>query len=89
MKTNNEYHNNGSLAYTENIVTISESDYNTGKYPNCRISPDGTYWIRTGLNAKYYDNGVMAWGLHYDEFGNVDKNKTYPSKRKDETIIQY
>lgn len=89
MKTNNEYHNNGSLAYTENIVTISESDYNTGKYPNCRISPDGTYWIRTGLNAKYHDNGVMAWGLFYDEFGNVDKDKCHRARRKDETIIQY
>ena len=87
MNINNEYHSNGNLAYTETIKTISESEYETGKYPNCRVSSDGKKWIRVGLNAKYHDNGIMAWWLKYDDFGNVDKTVNYPSRRKDGTLI--
>ena len=38
---NKEYHANGNLAYIETIKTISEAEYKTGKYPNCRVSDNG------------------------------------------------
>lgn len=84
-KTNNEYHANGKLAYTENIGILSEAS--AGLYPN-RRSKDGVAWIRTGLNAKYFDNGQVAWSLHYDNMGNLIKtdDKQY---RKDGTVIEF
>lgn len=85
--TNKEYHANGSIAYTEHIVIIPDGQYCPRKYPNIRVKPDGTRWIRTGLCAKYHDNGIMAWGIFYDDFGNVEK--TYPSHRADGSVIQY
>lgn len=89
MKTTKVYHANGKLSYYERYTYITEKLYLTGKYPNARFTNDGKYLIRVGLNAKYHDNGVMAWGLFYDEFGNIDKSKSYLSKRKDGTIITY
>ena len=89
MKISNEYHSNGDLAYRETIKLISESEYRTGNYPNCRVAPCGTKWVRVGLNAKYHDNGVMAWGIQYDNFGNIDKTTNFPSMRKDGSIINY
>ena len=82
--TNKEYHKNGQLSYIETIQTI-END--PKQYPNSRINDKGFYWIRTGLNAKYHDNGVLAWSLTYDNFGNVIESNT--GFRKDGTKIIY
>lgn len=82
---NKEYHANGNLAYIETIKTISEAEYKTGKYPNCRVSDNGVIWVRVGLNAKYHANGIMAWGMQYDDYGSL--TQLHPSKRKDGTLI--
>lgn len=84
-KTNNEYHANGQLAYTENISILSEAS--AGSYSNRRISTDGTQWIRTGVNAKYFDNGQLAWRLQYDNVGDLIQtdDKQY---RKDGTVVE-
>ncbi len=62
-----EYHDNGKLAYEETKVILpKDKEY---LYP-CRLQNiEGYCWIRTGKNAKYYDNGVLAWALYYDDNG--------------------
>lgn len=86
--TNCEYHINGQLAYTETIKYISKEDINA--YSNVRTSSDGSlYWYRIGKQAKYYDNGQLAWELNYDEKdGSIIKDNK-PSYRKDGTVIVY
>lgn len=87
--TTKEYHSNGMLAYicTFQDITIEQSTQK--EYSNCIVRPDGSHFIRVGFCAKFHDNGIMAWGLEYDNFGRVDKTKSYPSKRKDGSLIQY
>ncbi len=82
--THNEFHKNGNLAYTETIAILAPSSAHL--YEHRRVHPDGHEWIRTGRNAKYFDNGQLAWELNYDEMGKVIKNdkKNY---RKDGTVI--
>ena len=81
-----EFHENGQLKYTENIAVLPDSK--ASLYARRLKSPDGYYWIRVGKQAKYFNNGQLAWVLNYDNNGNVIKENN-PSYRKDGTIIQY
>ena len=36
---------------------------------------DGTYFIKVGKCAKYYDNGQLEWELNYDANGAVIKEE--------------
>jgi hypothetical protein len=43
-----ERHPNGNIAYVETRATISPLWI--ARYPNRRTAPDGTLWIRIGIN---------------------------------------
>jgi hypothetical protein len=86
IKTNQEFHKNGQLAYAENILIVPANTSHL--YQNKRINDAGVEWVRVGEHAKYYDNGQLAWMLRYNEFGDVIKDNA-PSYRKDGTIIQH
>ena len=85
-KINKEFHKNGKLAYIETIQILSKEEEHL--FNNATRHPDGFEWIRIGKQAKYYDNGQLAWILNYDNNGVVikEKNRSY---RKDGTIIVY
>lgn len=74
------------MRYVETRKTITEDQFLSGKYHNVHESPDGELWIRTGLNANYYDNGIMAWGFLYNDFGELIES--YPQRRSDGSYIQ-
>lgn len=83
-KENKEYHANGMLAYTETVCILSEAS--AGLYANRRLHPDGYSWIRVGVHEKWFDNGIRAWQIEYDNLGDVIKNGVR-SRRKDGTYI--
>jgi len=77
-----EYHANGMLAYSENRTYITEAS--CGLYSNRIGNPP---FIRTGIQQKKHDNGLLEWSLEYDNMGNVIKhNKGY---QKDGTPRTY
>lgn len=82
---NNEYHKNGQLAYTETIVILEAAE--SIKFENARIHPSGYQWIRTGRQAKYFDNGQLAWELQYDKSGKVIKDGSYAHRKDGSNII--
>lgn len=60
--TNNEYHRNGLLSYTETIAELEKGH----SFDNTRIAQNGTEWMRIGLNAKYREDGTQQWRIdHY------------------------
>ena len=79
-----EYHDNGKLAYKETRVILpKDKEY---LYPH-RQCHDGYCWIRTGVQVKYHDSGLLAWKLERNNEGEViNSEKGY---RKDGTAIQY
>lgn len=85
-KTNQEFHENGQLAYTETIAYLNPEIPHL--YYNTLVDDSGKEWMRVGRQAKYYDNGQLAWELNYDEKGNVIKDDSR-SYRKDGTVIIY
>jgi len=66
-----EKHPNGNYKYIETIAVISSMWI--AKYPNHRIAPDGTLWIRVGVNKKFRPNGELEWEIKYNDCGNVVK----------------
>lgn len=56
-------------------------------YTNRVHHPNGYEFVRIGECSKYFDNGQLGWRLHYDENGNVIKEK-FISYRRDGTAIQ-
>ena len=47
----------------EKVLYIAEIPYETGEIHfrySCRLSEDGTKWIRDGLFTEYYQNGNVA-----------------------------
>lgn len=66
-----EKYPNGNIAYIETRSVIAPIWI--AKYPNCRISSDGTLWIRTGVNKKFNPNGKLQWEIKYDNCGNIVK----------------
>ena len=81
-----EFHNNGKLAYVQTIAILTKEQ--EGSFRNTIKHPDGYCWMRVGKQAKYFDNGVNAWTLNYDEKGEVIKENN-TSHRKDGTNIVY
>ena len=80
-----EHHANGQLAYEETIVILPKDKQYL--YPDRIQHPDGYCWIRIGIQAKYHDNGLLAWKLERNNEGEViGSEKGY---RKDGTAIQY
>ena len=73
IEVQKEYGSNGRMSYYERKAYISENLFKSGKYPNARITPDGLYFIRLGLNIKLNSSGVPIWRLRYDDFGNIIK----------------
>lgn len=80
-----EYHDNGKLAYEETIVILPKDKEHL--YQNRLQHKDGYCWIRTGIQAKYHDNGILAWELTRNKDGEVIDSKK--GRRKDGTAIQY
>lgn len=80
-----EYHDNGQLAYEETIVLLPKNKEHL--YPQRTQHSDGYCWIRTGIQAKYHDNGILAWELERNNKGEVISSKK--GYRKDGTAIQY
>ena len=80
------YHENGNLWYKEKVAIIYPIF--TPNYDRAMVNKDGEWWIRIGENAKYYDNGQLAWVLDYNMKGEVIKTEKN-SYRKDGTIIEY
>lgn len=64
-----EYHENGQLSYKEKRVYLhKDTEF---LYDNRIQGDNGSCFIRTGVQAKYHDNGVLAWKLTRDNLGNV------------------
>lgn len=80
-----EYHANGKLAYTFTMAIIAPGM--EALYENRRIRQDGYTWIRIGAHQKFFDNGVMAWQLDYNNLGGPIKNDI-KNRRKDGSIIE-
>lgn len=87
-ETKREYHDNGQLSYIETVVTLTPNEYNPLIHKCARMSESGEIWIRTGLQAKYFSNGVTAWELHYTDTGDIDESRKFISRREDGSIIQ-
>ena len=83
---NEEFHKNGQLAYVETIGILSKEAEHL--YDNRRISPEGYSLIRIGRQAKYFDNGQIAWELEYDDRGELIITGK-PQYRRDGTVIVY
>ena len=66
-----EKYPNGNFKYIETIGIIAPMWIS--QYPNHRIAPDGTLWIRVGVNKKFRPNGKLQWELKYDDHGNIVK----------------
>lgn len=64
-----EKYPNGNIKYIETIGVIAMIWIS--QYPNHRISPDGTRWVRIGVNKKFKPNGKLQWEIKYDDHGNV------------------
>lgn len=88
IKTNEEFHANGKLAYTETRAYLLPATAHLFDNKNKLVNDKGEQSVRIGRNAKYYDNGQLAWELNYDNNGNIIKDNK-PSYRKDGTIITY
>lgn len=84
VKTNNEYHSNGQLAYTETVAVL-KPEIKHLYLDASRVHPEGYSWIRVGLNAKYHDNGLLAWELNYNDAGKLIGGRQ--GYRKDGTPI--
>jgi hypothetical protein len=83
-QTNEEFHPNGQLSYTENVATIEPTSEHL--YQNTRHL-NGVVWIRVGYCAKFHDNGLMQWEKTYSENGTIISSKN--GFRKDGTPIVY
>lgn len=79
-----EFHPNGQLAYTQTIGILSAETAHL--HDNRRNHPEGYSWVRIGRQAKYFDNGQLAWELNYNERGDILK-RDKPTYRKDGTIV--
>ena len=66
-----EKHPNGKISYVETRAIIAP--ISRALYPNHRTSPDGTLWIRIGVNKKYNRDGKLMWEIWYDDHGNKVK----------------
>ena len=66
-----ERYPDGKISYVETVAVIAPMW--KAIYPNRRITPDGTLWIRVGVNKKYAPNGKLRWEIKYDDCGNVVK----------------
>ena len=66
-----EKYPNGNFKYIETRAVISKVWL--PKYPNHRVAPDGTLWIRIGVNKKFKPDGKLQWEIKYDDCGNVIK----------------
>lgn len=66
-----EKYSNGNISYVETRGIIAPIWI--AKYPNRRITNDGTIWIRIGVNKKYNNDGKLRWEIKYDSCGNVIK----------------
>jgi len=84
--TNKEFHENGKLAYIETIAIIPPLFKSL--YQNQRITKEGIIFIRIAQQAKYFNNGQLAWIMNYDDKGNYIKDNI-SSYRKDGTLIIY
>ena len=80
-----EYHSNRQLAYEETIAILPK--YKEHLYSKRLQHPDGYCWIRIGIQAKYHDNGLLAWKLERNNDGKVIGSEK--GFRKDGTAIQY
>lgn len=84
----NEYHGNGTLAYTEKRAYLKDIAFHKYEARIVEDKTEGFEFIRIGRCAKYFDNGQLAWELNYDNMGNVVKGNK-PNYRKDGTPIIY
>jgi hypothetical protein len=64
-----EKRQNGKIKYIETRAVISPMWI--ARYPNHRQAPDGTLWIRVGVNKKFRSNGKLEWEIKYNDCGNV------------------
>lgn len=64
-----EKYPNGKIKYIETIAVIARMWL--PQYPNHRIAPDGTLWIRIGVNKKFKPDGHLEWEIRYDGCGNI------------------
>lgn len=70
--TNNEYHPNGQLSYTETWKNFDEKLM--GMFPDSAVirhNSDGVDRIRVGVNGQYAADGSIIWEFVYDELGKL------------------
>ena len=80
-----EYHENGNIRYIETWSEIQPATRT--KYFGVIVRQDRTHLIRTGLCAKFFDTGLLEWGLLYGEDGEVIRK--YRQKRADGKFKTY
>jgi len=81
--TNQEFHPNGQLKFTE---TWAEYDEKTmGRFPDSAVikhNSDGVERLRVGTNGKYAEDGTIIWEFQYNELG-----KRISFKKKPEYVL--
>jgi hypothetical protein len=85
IKTEKEYHSNGSLSYLFRYKIIPKNEINNLMYGTLNANGDLILSIE---KIKYHNNGVKNWHLIYDDFGKVDKIKLETQKRADGSLIR-
>ena len=88
-----EYHQNGELWITGEIIIVSNSSKHLYNYLTNFPGAEGKNAVRVGIWRKYYDNGQLAYTLNYGD-GTISAaceslKERYPQYRRDGSIITY
>ena len=85
-----EFHKNGQLWIDGEIAVVPELSKHIYDYRTGFKGYEGKFVCRIGVWTKYYDNGQLAWKLDYgDGTYECNPNKSFPSYRKDGTLILF
>ena len=84
-----EFHENGKLWIDGEIAVVPELSKGLYDYRTGIKGFEGKPVCRIGVWTKYFDNGQLAWQLDFGDgmFDSKEPRKTFPSYRKDGTLI--
>lgn len=64
IETIKEFHENGQLAYSDEVVYFSNiNDLTDEQRKMAVVKPDGSGLYRVGITQKIFDNGQLAWKI--------------------------
>lgn len=73
--TTQEFYPSGQIKYLETILELSDT-YSDRDYPpgGVRVRSDGTHFVRIMRNAKWHQDGQLAWEIYYKNNGQIHQN---------------